>query len=132
MGGHSGGGRGLLQAAVLSIGPSNPAFAQPQKQPYSQGSLVRAWNTVGDKDPTSLLKTLRQPDMVAHARNPSIGETEAGGSRSVLGLLVKNLCPMQIVFDWSPHLGWICSAAEAWEVGSGHAASGVPRAQAWP
>lgn len=124
--------QGPLEAAVSSIGASNSAFAQPQKQPHSQRSPVRAWNTVGDKDPTSLSKTLRQPDMVAHARNPSIGETEAGGSWSVLGLLVENLCPMQIAFGWSPHSGWICDAAEAWEVGSGHAASGVPRAQAWP
>lgn len=62
---------------------------------------VECWaevcGTVGGKDPTGPLKTLRQPDMMAHVSNASIGQAEAGGSWRVLGLHGEKLCPVQTV-----------------------------------
>lgn len=43
---------------------------------------------VEGKDPTNLLKRIRQPDMV-HATYPSIGKAEAGGSQRVLRLAMR-------------------------------------------
>lgn len=62
---------------------------------------------------------------------PAFGRLRQEGRREVWGCLART-CVQCNPHGCSPHSGWIGSAAEAWEVGSGHAASGVPRAQAWP
>lgn len=63
---------------VFSGGASNPA------------SLGLSGSTLGSRDPARLL-----PDRGPHASNPSLREAATGGSPRGLGLLGKNLCPMQ-------------------------------------
>lgn len=65
---------------------------------------------VEGKDPTNLLKRIRQPDMV-HATYPSIGKAEAGGSQRVLRLAMRLRCPVQTV-TWLEPLTWGGSAAQ--------------------
>lgn len=47
--------------------------------PEKVGCLALVCCRVGGKDPTNLLKTIRQPEVEVHASNPSIEKAEAGG-----------------------------------------------------
>lgn len=76
---------------VCSVDSGPPTSRCSPGEPLSNpASLGLSGSTLGSRDPARLW-----PDRGPHAGNPSLREAATGGSQRGLGLLGKNLCPMQ-------------------------------------